>query len=99
MSLNITQDGKKLNVDSNGNLLVAMSGGGGGGTQYVDGVTQATPTGTVALGKNASNVLKALPLDVNGFLIVNVAAGGGSGSNAAAGPTEGAVPISADYIG
>lgn len=60
-----------LSVDTSGNLRVT---GGGGGTQYADGVTQATPTGTVALGKNASNVLHAVSLDASGYLNINVAA-------------------------
>src|SRR5579863_3117984 len=89
-----------LQVDANGNLLVNIaSGGGAGGVQYVDGVTQATPTGTVALAKNASNVLHALSLDSSGNLNVNLANGTISGGNAAAGLTGAAVPTSADYTG
>jgi hypothetical protein len=61
--------------DGSGNHITSF----GGGTQYADGATQATPTGTVALGKNGSDVLKALSLDGSGYLNVNVAAGGGSG--------------------
>ncbi len=57
-------------VDASGNLLVNVAAGGGGGTQYVDGTTQATPTGTVALGKNPSNVLHSLSLDASGNLVV-----------------------------
>jgi hypothetical protein len=44
---------------------------GAGGTQYADGATQATPTGTVALGKDPSNVLKSLPLTTAGALKVD----------------------------
>lgn len=62
-------------TDSSGNQISSF----GGGTQYADGTTQATPTGTVALGKNSSNVLHSLALDSSGNLNVNVAAGGGSG--------------------
>lgn len=51
-------------VDASGNVIastsnalnVAVISGGGGGTQYVTGASQATPTGTVALGYDGSNV-------------------------------------------
>lgn len=83
-------------VDSSGNQITSF----GGGTQYAAGTTQATPTGTVAMGKNSSNVLSALSLDSSGNLNVNVVAGGGSGGgNAAASATGAAVPASADYSG
>lgn len=94
--------GCALQMDSAGNLLVNVAvggGGGGGGTQYVDGVTQATPTGTVALGKNPSNVLHSLSLDSSGNLNVNLASGTITGGNAAAGLTGSPVPTSADYVG
>jgi hypothetical protein len=71
-----TGDYIPLSTDSSGALMVT---GGGGGTQYTQGDTQASPVGTVAMGKDSSNVLKALPLDASGYLQVNVAAGGGSG--------------------
>lgn len=52
------------------------SGGGGGssggGTQYSEGSTVPTATGTVALGKNASNVVLALKLDGSGNLDSNI---------------------------
>ena len=44
---------------------------GGGGTQYADGAAQATPTGTVALGYDGSNV-QALATDASGNLQVDV---------------------------
>lgn len=89
-----------LQLDASGNLLVNIAAGGGAsGTQYVDGVTQVTPTGTVALGKNPTNVLHSLSLDSSGNLNVNLAAGTISGGNAAASPTGAAVPASADYLG
>lgn len=89
-----------LQVDASGNLLVNIaSGGGAGGVQYVDGVTQVTPTGTVAFAKNASNVLHALTLDSSGNLNVNLANGTITGGNAAAGPTGSPVPSQADYTG
>jgi len=73
--------------------------GGGAGTQYAQGTTVATPTGTVALGQNPSNVVNALKTDASGNLNVNLAAGSISGGNAAASPTGAAVPASADYQG
>jgi hypothetical protein len=74
-------------------------GGGGGGTQYAEGTTINPATGTVALGKNTSNVVSALSLDGSGNLNVNLAAGTISGGNAAASPTGAAVPASAGYTG
>jgi len=74
-------------------------GGGGGGTQYAQGTVNSTPTGTVAMGKTAANVLQSLALDASGNLNVNLAAGSISGGNAAASPTGAAVPASADYLG
>lgn len=89
-----------LQIDANGNLLVNIAAGGGaGGIQYVDGATQATPTGTVALAKNPSNILHALGLSAAGNLNVNLAEGTISGGNAAASATGGAVPVNADYSG
>lgn len=55
-------------VDGSGNQITSF----GGGTQYADGTTQATPTGTVALGKNPSNILHSLSLDASGNLNVNL---------------------------
>jgi hypothetical protein len=80
-------------VDGTGTQITSF----GGSTQYATGTTQATPTGTVALGKNPSNILNALSLDASGNLNVNMAAG--SASNAAAGTTGAAVPASASYTG
>lgn len=67
-------------IDGAGNQITSF----GGGTQYTDGNTQATPIGTVALGKNPTNVLHALPLDAAGYLEVNVVAGGGTGGTSSA---------------
>lgn len=55
-------------VDGSGSQITSF----GGGTQYSDGTTQATPTGTASLGKNPSNVLHALALDASGNLNVNL---------------------------
>ena len=51
---------------STGQLQTSGSGGGGGGTQYAKGASVTTPTGTVALGQNASNVLNPLTIDLYG---------------------------------
>jgi hypothetical protein len=51
----------------------------GGGTQYAENTTQATATGTVALGKNTSNVVFPLQLDTN----KNLEVGGGSANGTA----------------
>lgn len=64
-------------VDANGNQITSF----GGGTQYADGTTQATPTGTVALGKNPSNILHSLALDASGNLEVVVNASLPAGTN------------------
>lgn len=77
----------------------SSGGGGGGGTQYAEGTTVATATGTIALAKTPSNVTTALKTDASGNLNVNLAAGSISGGNAAASPTGAAVPASADYTG
>jgi hypothetical protein len=82
-------------VDGAGTQITSF----GGGTQYADGATNSTPTGTAALGKNASNVLHALSLDGSGNLNVNLASGTITGGDAAAGLTGSAVPTSASYTG
>lgn len=93
-----------LNLTNNKALTVGIVDGSGtqitsfgGGTQYAQGTTQASPTGTVAMGKNPSNVINSLALDASGNLNVNVAAG--SGGNGAASATGAAVPAQADYTG
>jgi hypothetical protein len=58
-------------VSFNSAQHVIVDSGASGGTQYADGTTQATPTGTVALGKDPSNVLKSLPLTAAGALKVD----------------------------
>ena len=79
--------------------MTQAGGGGGGGTQYAEGTTVPTTTGTVALGKNASNVVLPVSLDTFGNLNVNLAAGSISGGNAAASPTGSPPPASAGYTG
>lgn len=78
---------------------VEIVGGGGADVQYAEGTTHVTATGTVALAKDASNVVHAVTVDGSGNLNVNLAAGSISGGNAAAGTTGAAVPANADYGG
>jgi hypothetical protein len=58
-------------VDGSGNQVTSF----GGGTQYADGTAVATPTGTVSLGFDGTNV-QALSTTAAGLL--NIADGGGS---------------------
>lgn len=81
-------------VDGSGTQITSF----GGGTQIADGSTSATPTGTVAMGKNGSNVVHALALDSSGNLNVNVQAGG-TGGNASVSATAAAAPASATMVG
>ena len=70
------QDSLGNNLSStSGSLNVNVTAGGGGGTQYAQGTTNASPTGTVAFGKNPSNILNSLITDASGNLIVNIATG------------------------
>lgn len=78
----------QVQLDASGNLPTA-GGSGGGGTQYVEGVTTSPATGTVALGRyNTSpptltnGQLNAPQLDANGNLKIAIASGGGSGGTA-----------------
>jgi|GEM_PF-5668624 len=82
-------------IDPNSGLPYVASGSG---TQYSDGTTQTTPTGTVAVAKNPSNILHPLGLDSSGNLLVNVAAGG-TGGNASVSTTGTAAPASATFMG
>jgi hypothetical protein len=81
-------------VDGTGTQITSF----GGGTQFADGATSATPTGTVALGKNPTNIVHALALDALGNLNVNVQAGG-TGGNASVSTAGAAVPTSATMAG
>lgn len=64
----------RLKVDA------VISSGGSAGTQYTEGDTDATITGTVAMGEAPGDVLEALQLDASGNLNVNVAAGSSAGT-------------------
>lgn len=63
-------------LDSSGNLKVNIAAGSSGGTQYTNGSSQATPSGTVALGYDGANV-RALKTDTNGGLAIAASATGG----------------------
>lgn len=72
-------------VDGDGDQLVSF----GGGTQYATGTAEATPTGTVALGWDGSDVI-ALTTDASGHLQVDVLSGGGGGTQYQVGDVAGA---------
>ncbi|HWR15177.1 MAG TPA: hypothetical protein VN577_10130 [Terriglobales bacterium] len=57
-------------VDASGNQITSF----GGGTQYAQSTSNSTPTGTVAMGLNPSNLLKAISLDANSAQYVNILA-------------------------
>lgn len=75
-----------LSVDLSGNLRVNATGISG--VQYTDPTTQASPTGTVAMGKNASNVIHALSLDGTGNLNVDTQAAVFAAANGSAVPAD-----------
>ena len=54
-------------LDGSGNQVTSF----GGGTQYTDGAVQATPTGTVAMGTDGTNVY-AIATDNSGNIGVNI---------------------------
>ena len=95
--------------DGSGNAITSTASAldvnikSGGSTQYTSGAVQATPTGTVVMGLNPSNVVKPLAVDNNGYLEVNVVGGitvtGGSFTAASDGPTGSAVPLDASFVG
>lgn len=67
-------------VDGSGNQVTSF----GGGTQYAAGTTQATPTGTVSLGKDSGDVLRALRTNTSGqaeIICVSGCTAGGSFSD------------------
>lgn len=70
-------------VDGSGDQIASF----GGGTQYADGDANATPTGTVAMGTDGSNVF-ALTSDADGHLQVDVLSGGGGGTQYTEGDTD-----------
>lgn len=60
-----------LEADPITHALVTSGSGGGGGTQYTNGSAQATPTGTVALGYDGTNV-RAIKTASDGTLKVQL---------------------------
>lgn len=75
-----------LSVDLSGNLRVTSSGGSS--TQYAEGTVVATATGTVSLGKDATNTVHALKLDGAGNLDVNTQSAVFSAVDGAANPAN-----------
>lgn len=74
-------------------VIETVGGGGGGGTEYTEGATDASITGTAALAEGPSDTLTPLQLDASGNLKV-VGTFGGSSSDV----TEDAASL-ADPIG
>lgn len=72
---NVTNDTAEVRVN------VENAGDIGGGTQYADGAAQATPTGTVAMGTDGSNV-RAVTTDSDGDLQIDVKGSLPAGTNA-----------------
>jgi hypothetical protein len=63
----------QLKVDANGVLETSGGGGGGGSTQYAMGdALGATPTGTVALGRDSTGTAQALQVSAAGDLFVEM---------------------------
>ena len=60
----------RLQGDVSGSLKVAITSGGGGGTQYADGAARGTATGTVAMVDDGTNI-QSLSGDSTGKLNVN----------------------------
>jgi hypothetical protein len=70
-AVSIQSSGTAL-TNTGGALNVNVTGGVPTNTQYIDGATVATPTGTVVLGQNvASGTVQALQTDPNGNLLIS----------------------------
>ena len=54
-------------VDGSGNQITSF----GGGTQYTEGDTDATLTGTIAMAEGPSNTATPIQVDTNGHLIIH----------------------------
>lgn len=59
-----------MTVDDTGSYVTP----GGAGTQYTEGDTDATITGTAALGEAPADTLEVLQLDANKYLKINISA-------------------------
>ena len=101
-----TNVAKPLLLDNSGNLKVAVTGAGSGGTSSVDesGFTPGASAGTPAMGVYEATPttlidgqLGIVAVNANRELKVEVTAGGGS--NASVSTTGTPVPASATYIG
>jgi hypothetical protein len=97
-------DGTGHAITSTSNALDVNIKSGATSTQYTQGQTVATPTGTVAMGyQSSTGKVFDLPLDSNGFLEVSVQGGitvtGGSFTPASDGATGGPVPSYSSFIG
>jgi hypothetical protein len=77
-----TGDYIPLSTDSSGNLRVTSTGGGGAGTEYTEGDTDTTITGTALLWEDTSDTLRAV--SASKPLPVNIISGAGSGGTAMA---------------
>jgi len=78
-------------VDADGHLQVDVLTGGGGGTQYTEGDTDATFTGTIAMAEGPSNTATPLQVDASKHLQVDIAAdsvGIGGGTEYTEGDTD-----------
>ena len=61
-------------VDNSGHLQVDVLTGGGGGTQYTEGDTDATLTGTIAMAEGPADTAAPLQVDASSNLQVDIAA-------------------------
>lgn len=72
----------RLKVDADGILETSGAGGGGAGTEYAEGATDATITGTAIMWEDTSDTLRAVSAAKP--LPVNIISGAGSGGTAMA---------------
>lgn len=83
-------------VDGSGNQITSF----GGGTQYVNGASQATPTGTVALGYDGTNVRALLTTSTGAQVLGTGAATIGAISNTSFAATQAtAASLNATVVG
>lgn len=73
---------KRLQADTDGNLKVNVAAGGTSGTQYTEGDTDVSITGTAVMWEDESDTLRSVSADKP--LPVEIVAGAGSGGTAAA---------------
>lgn len=63
-----------IQIDASGYLKVAVSGGGGGGTEYLDGAVNTGSLGTLIMGDDGANI-QNVAVGANGRLQVEVVTG------------------------